>query len=255
MQVKSSKNSKYAYIICLLSILISACESSKNIKISDDSTLVSSRKEFFDSLYQSISYKHQNISSYISKKISLSADKIPVYKSINASLYFAMDSIMVSKMYLPFPVVEVAKFRLDNAFIEASSKAESSLNIFKAVPSDLLPNLCSVFLGSVPESYKLFDEPDFRNFNLYIENNKYVLYRNEQPIELKIVINQDMSLSYFKGIYNNISLLVECSDYNIFSNYKLPTTLNISLNQGKMKYDCKMNIKNIQLNSNLKLEY
>ena len=255
MQVKLSKNNIYAFLVCLLCVMISACESSKRIKVSDDSTLVSSRKEFFDSLYNSINYKRQNINSYISKKVTLVSDKIPIYNSLNASLYFASDSIMVSKLYLPFPVIEVAKFRIVNSFFEASSKTENSLNLYKSVPDDLLPNLCSIFLGSTPESYKLFDEADFSNFSLYIENNKYVLYRKELFIELKIVINQDMSLHSFYGVYDNISLSVKCSDYSLFSNFNLPKTLDISLNQGTNQYNLVLNIKNIQLNSALKLEY
>ena len=64
-----------------------------------------------------------------------------------------------------------------------------------------------------------------------------------------------MSLHSFYGVYDNISLSVKCSDYSLFSNFNLPKTLDISLNQGTNQYNLVLNIKNIQLNSALKLEY
>ncbi len=254
MLVKSLNRLLYASFTCIIVIILNACSSSKKIDVRDDSTLISSRKEFFERLYSSIEQKQNGISSYYSKKINVSSNSIPLYNSVNAAVYIGSDSIFVSKVYLPFPVVEVAKLQIYNGFLMYESKVANKDGI-KTFPDDMLPLMRSSIIGNVPQAFKFFGDNDFRNFTLYIENNKYVLYRADQFVSIKIIINDDMTLSKVNANYMGMSMIFDCSDYTNVDNFMLPKSMNLAINQGNNNFDFKINVKNITLNGSAKLEY
>lgn len=244
---------RYISFFCVVILLFNACESSKQISVTDDSSLVSSRKEFFDNLYKSISLKENNIDSYLSKKMSISSNDIPIYNSLNASLYISNDTL-ISKAYLPFPVIEVGKVMISDGFMFFESKVANK-NEIKTFPDNMLPLIKSSILGSVPKAYNYFGDDDFSKFNLFIEKNKYVLYRKDDFVEVKIIVNSDMTLSELYANYSGMSMFFTCTNYDTFDSYLLPKTMNLGIYNGNTKFDFKINIRNITLNSLVKLEY
>lgn len=240
----------------LVILLFDGCKSHKNIVVTDDSSLTSSRKEFFENLYSSMSFKTQNIDSYYSKKISISADGIPVYNSVNASLYFNKDNYLVSKLYLPFPVVEVFKVMISEGNLKADSKMLNINNVSKPFPAEFNSLLFSAFCGKVPEAYKFLNETDFSKFNLYIEGNKYVLYRKLNASDsIKIIINNDMSISSIIAYNDSYCLTFECSKYTKIDGFDIPMFLNVCLTKDNSVYKAEITVKSASLNGNTKLDY
>jgi len=244
-------------IIALVSILIfSSCSNSRYLSVNDDSYLSSSKEFFYRTLKDSMNYRYNNIKSYYSKKTSISADGIPLYNSVNAT--FSIDSTdnFASKIYLPFPLIELGRIKISPKFLYANSK---QLNI--SINTDRFPNsilflIKSALYGVVPEAYHFFGENDFSKFNVYIENNKYVLSKQASLTSfINIFINPDMSLSSLNACFDNIFLSFDCSKYTTIDGFDIPLSLNLHLNNGNDDLKAQISIKNVSLNNYTSLDF
>lgn len=241
--------------LALTSLLIlDSCRSSKNIEVRDSSTIASSRKEFFDNLYSSMKSKTEGINSYYSRKLSVASEGIPLYNSLNAQLYMTSDNHIVSKVYLPFPVMEVAKVKIDNGSLTFDSKPLGKNGSFDC-PSKFVASIRAAFLGCVPDVYTYFGESDFSKFTLYILNDRYVLYRKSSQFEVNIVINSDYTLHSLSSVGNDINLNFSCDNYELTDGFTIPKNIVISSLLNNAQYEAKISIKNIVLNGNSKIEY
>lgn len=237
-----------------LTLLVSSCSSSNKIDVKDKSTISTSRKDFFASLYKSIEDKHNSVNSYFSRKIQIAADGIPVYSSVNAQIFIKGNELVIGKVYLPFPVVEVAKFKIGDGLFLLESKAADK-NIANRLPKSVVPILKSAFIGAVPEVYALFGDHDYSKFQLYIENDKYILVRRNTLYSVEMTVNSDFSLNSIDASYQGQKLNMKCSNYSSEGGVSIPHTINLSTTVEKREIEAKLTVKSVSLNSANKLDY
>lgn len=250
-----SKNRYNLIVLCLVFVL-GSCTSNKNILVKDDSSLSSSRVSFFNSLNDSITSRNNSIHSYYSRKINISADGIPLYKSVNASLSIDNDNNIKSRVYLPFPVIEVAKISITSDRLIAESKP---LNVYYNTDKYIyvIKHLIkSSLIGSIPEVYNLFGDNDFSKFDVHIENNKYVMSRFVTDNKnIRLIVNSDMSLSSINAVIDNINLSFDCSNYSRIDGFDIPLSILIRLNNGKDDFKAQISIKYVSLNTNSVVDF
>ena len=234
-------------------VLLSGCSSSKNIEVKDSSSLHVSRKEFLENLQSSISQKSDTVESYYAKKISVASDGIPMYNSLNATLYFT-DAKLVSKFYLPFPVVEVAKVRFEEGIFSLYSKPLNK-NISKALPAELLTVFKSAFIGVVPPVYKYLGDSDFSKFRIYVELDRFVMQRSNGSYNVKISVNADYTLHSIDIDNGVMELSFESSEYGMESGINVPHFITLRSNAQNNDLKADLTIKSIKLNSSTQLQY
>lgn len=233
---------------------MASCSSSNKIEVKDKSTISTSRKDFFASLYKSIDDKQNSVNSYYSKKIQFAADGIPVYSSVNAQIYIKGNDLLISKVYLPFPVVEVAKLKVGEGIFLLESKAADK-NIATKLPNTIVPILKSAFIGAIPQVYAIFGDKDYSKFQLYIENDHYILVRRNTLYSVEITINSDYSLNSIDATYQGHKLNMKCSNYKSVDGISIPHTIDLSTNIENRDLEAKLTVKTVSLNSSNKLEY
>lgn len=246
-------NGIVTFLLSVTLMLLTGCGTSKKIEVKDNSTLSRSRSEFFDNLEKVMEAKDKGIKTYYSKRISVAADGIPVYNSVNTALFFENKGEIIAKVYLPFPVVEVGKLRLNNGVLDFNSKALGS-NDTKKLDNRLDEIFKAAMLGVVP---KFIHEQAKRKYEMFIENNKYILEYKIADKILKIEINKDYSLSMVEMLENNqVVVKFVCDNYTDVDGYMLPKKLYIKYSRSaQQSIDADMTVKSVELNGDTKLEY
>lgn len=244
-----------SYLLVLLALLLlNGCRSSKNIEVRDDSIISTSKSEFFANLNNSLDQK-ASVSSYLSKKVTISSDDIPLYSTLNMQLYLRDDNYMVSKVYTPFPVLEVLKMKYESGSVIYESKM-MGINNSKSFPNEFISFFKYCLIGSVPKAYLIFGDTDFSKFSLYVQNNKYVLSRSNSSLNLSIYINSDYTLSSITADYTGgLSFNAICQDYSFVDGYNIPKKLSFDFSSNTHKIKADLSIKNILINSQSKIDY